>query len=51
MPDAVVKSEEDRLIEFAERVAAGDTFDDGAPEAEDLDRFRRQVAKTFNNVK
>lgn len=51
MPGAVIQSEEDRLIEFAERVMAGDTFEDEAPSAEEMERCRRQIHKTFENVK
>jgi hypothetical protein len=51
MPGAVVKTEEEKLIEFAERVMAGDTFEDGAPEEEEIERCRREVAKTFKNVR
>jgi hypothetical protein len=51
MPGAVIQTEEDRLIEFAERVMAGDSFEDGAPDPEEMDEFRRTVTKTFNNVR
>jgi hypothetical protein len=51
MPGAVIQTEEEKLLAFAERVVAGDTFEDGAPDAEELDSFRRQVNKAFKNVK
>jgi hypothetical protein len=51
MPGAVIQSEEEKLLEFAERVAAGDTFDDGAPDIEELERCRRDIARTFKNVR
>lgn len=49
MPGAVILTEEEKLIEFAEAVARGDTFEE--PDAEEISSFRRTVDKTFNNVK
>lgn len=51
MPGAVIQSEEDKLLEFAERALAGDSFEDGVPEAAEMEACRRQIAKTFKNVK
>jgi hypothetical protein len=46
MPGA--KSERDELLEFAEAVARGDTFDE--PDAVELERCRGEIEKTFSNI-
>lgn len=48
MPGAVVKTEREELLEFAERVARGETFD--APDPEEMQRCRQELQKTFSNV-
>jgi hypothetical protein len=48
MPGAVIKSERDELLEFAEAVARGDTFDE--PDHEELARCRGEIEKTFSNI-
>lgn len=48
MPGAAVKSEHESLIEWAEAVLSGETFE--APDIEELEQRRRTIKKTFSNV-
>jgi len=43
MPGARVQTQEDKLREFAERVLAGDTFEDEQPDEAELARFRKTM--------
>jgi len=49
MPGAVVKTEEEKLIEFAEQVASGETFEE-EPDPGEMARFRHAVTKIGNVI-
>jgi len=46
MPGAVVKSERDELIEWAEQVISGESFEE--PDPEELRRFQTGMRENFN---
>jgi hypothetical protein len=43
----VVKSDRDELIEFAEAIARGETFDE--PEPDEMRQFQKMLSGSFGN--
>jgi hypothetical protein len=49
MPGAVVKTEEEKLLEFAEQIASGE-IEECEPDPDEMARFRHAVTKIGNVV-
>lgn len=50
MPGAVIKTEREKLIEFAEAIERGDTFEEEEVDPEELARHRDAVERTISNI-